>query len=110
LRRDFFESIPEGDLYLLRFILRILKNCRRAMRPEGRLVLVESFLGRLGEEISDVADNQGAIIDLHMFLLLGGKERSASEYESLLQQADLSTTTTTPLPSGYVLIEAMAKG
>ena len=39
---DFFESVPAGDLYLLRFILhdwsdedciRILKNCRRAMLP-----------------------------------------------------------------------------
>jgi precorrin-6B methylase 2 len=62
---DFFESVPEGDLYLLRFILhdwndedcvRILKSCRRAMLPSSRLVLVESFLGRVGQEVShDIA-------------------------------------------------------
>ena len=117
---DFFESVPEGDLYLLRFILhdwndedciRILKNCRRAILPGGRLVIVESFLGRVGQEIShDTADIQGAIIDLHLFLLVGGRERSVSQYEALLQQADLSMTATVQLPSGYVLLEATANG
>jgi hypothetical protein len=115
---DFFESIPAGDLLLLRFILhdwnnedclRILRNCRRAMLPGGKLVLVESFLGQVGQEMDPhIADTQGAIVDLHMFVVVGGRERSVSEYEELLQQADLSTTAVTPLPSGYVLIEAMA--
>jgi O-methyltransferase domain len=73
---DFFDSIPEGDLYLLRFILHdwndadcihILNNCRRAMRPSSRVGLVESFLGRVGQEVSpDIADTQGVIIDLPM--------------------------------------------
>ena len=117
---DFFDSVPEGDLYLLRFILhdwhdadciRILTNCRRAMRPSSRVVLVEAFLGRVGQEVSpDMADIQGAIIDLHMMVLVGGRERSVSQYAALLQQADLSLTATTPLPSGYVLMEATATG
>jgi hypothetical protein len=115
LTGDFFESVPAGDLHLLRFILhdwndeaciRILKNCRRAMLPGGRLILVEAFLGRKAGH--DIADIQGEIIDLHLFMLVGGKERSVSQYEDLLQQADLSVTTITPLPSGYVLMEATA--
>jgi hypothetical protein len=63
---DFFESVPAGDLYLLRFIhhdwndedcIRILKNCRRAMLPNSKLVLVASFLGRAGQDVSqDIAD------------------------------------------------------
>ena len=70
-------------------------------------MIVECFLGRVGQEIShDIADIQGAIIDLHLFVLVGGRERSVSQYESLLQQANLSMTATTPLPSGYVLMEA----
>src|SRR5215510_9496117 len=117
---DFFDSVPEGDLYLLRFILhdwndadgiRILTNCRRAMRPRSRVVLVEAFLGRVGQDVSpDIADMQGALIDLHMFVAAGGRERSVSQYAALLQQADLSLTATTPLPSGYVLMEATATG
>src|ERR1700730_7017520 len=58
----------------------------------------------------DIADTQGAIIDLHMFVAVGGKERSVSQYEHLLRQADLSMTVTTPLPSGYVLREATGQG
>jgi O-methyltransferase domain len=58
---DFFDAVPAGDLYLLRFILhdwndadgiRILNNCRHAMRPGSRVVLVESFLGRVGQDVS----------------------------------------------------------
>jgi hypothetical protein len=115
---DFFESVPNGDLHLLRFILhdwgdedcvRILGNCRRAMASDGRLVIVESLLGRVDQEREDdIADTQGAIVDLHMLVVAGGRERSASEYESLLRQAGLAMTATTPLPSGYVLMEAVA--
>src|SRR5882724_2196636 len=117
---DFFDAVPAGDLYLLRFILhdwsdadclRILTNCRRAMRPRGRLVLVEAFLGRVGQDVGpDMADMQGALIDLHMFVAAGGRERSVSQYADLLQHAELSMTASTPLPSGYVLMEATATG
>ena len=115
---DFFESVPAGDLYLLRFILhdwddeaciRILRNCRRAMLPGGRLILVEAFLGRMNQKAGhDIADIQGEIIDLHLLMLVGGKERSVSQYEDLLRQADLAITAITPLPSGYVIVEATA--
>jgi predicted O-methyltransferase YrrM len=46
---DFFKSVPEGNLYLLRFILhdwddadaiRIFEGCRRAMKPNARLVVM----------------------------------------------------------------------
>jgi O-methyltransferase domain len=117
---DFFDAIPEGDLYLLRFILhdwndadciRILHNCRRAMRPGSRVVLVEAFLGRVGQDVSpDIADMQGALIDLHMLVVAGERERSVSQYADLLQHAELSLTATTPLPSGYVLMEATTTG
>jgi len=77
------------------------------MLPGGRLALVEAFLARAGQEVGhEVADIQGAIIDLHMLVLVGGRERSVLQYEHLLQQADLSMTASTPLPSGYVLVEA----
>src|SRR5262249_56386168 len=48
---DFFEAVPEGgDLYVLKFnlvdwkdaeALRILKNCRRAITPDGKLLVIE---------------------------------------------------------------------
>ena len=79
------------------------------MSPNGRLALVESFRGPVGQKtLDDVADTQGAIIDLHMFVVVGGRERSVSQYEILLRRADFSVTAVTPPPSGYVLIEATA--
>jgi hypothetical protein len=62
------------------------------------------------QELSDdIADTQGAIIDLHMLIAVGGRERSVPQYEDLLQQAALSIVATTLLPSGYVLMEAVPK-
>src|SRR5260370_6736527 len=57
---DFFKSVADGDLYLLRFILhdwddadgiRIFENCRRAMKPDARLVVIEAFFAEAGEQI-----------------------------------------------------------
>lgn len=113
---SFLEFVPEGDLHLLRFILhdwnddiaiRILNNCRRAMRPNGRLVIVEAFLGEPGERpASSMVDTQAALIDLHMLLMGNGRERSIAEYDALIQAAGLHRTKITPLSSGYVIIEA----
>jgi hypothetical protein len=51
---DFFESVPaSGDAYLLRHVLHdwddreaisILENCRNAMRPGGRVLVVETVI------------------------------------------------------------------
>ena len=69
-------------------------------------MLVEAFFGRVGQDVSpDIADMQGAIIDLHMFVVAGGRERSFSQYADLLQHADLSMTATTPLPPGQTSSE-----
>ena len=55
---DFFDSVPEADLYILKIILHdwddqqsvnILRNCARAMRPNGRIVLVERLVPEHGE-------------------------------------------------------------
>jgi hypothetical protein len=59
----------------------------------GRRLPRSLWVGRVGEETgADIADIQGAVIDLHMFVAAGGRERSVSQYENLLQQADLSMT------------------
>ncbi len=52
---DFFAAVPEGaDAYLLKHIVhnwddepavRILRNCRRAMRPHSRLLIADRVLG-----------------------------------------------------------------
>src|SRR5437763_85123 len=47
---DFFKSVPAGDAYTLKSVIHawdddraamILRNCRRAMAPEGKVLLIE---------------------------------------------------------------------
>ena len=103
--RGFFRPLPEGSAYVLAFVLHnwddkrataILRGCRRAMGPRGRLLVIESLLGRQSPF--------AAVHDLEMLLYMrGGKERSLAEYRRLLESAGLSlrrvirTTTTASL-------------
>jgi precorrin-6B methylase 2 len=58
LAGDFFSYVPEADIYLLKHILhdwsdeevvRILQRCREAIRPGGRVIVIERLLGEIGE-------------------------------------------------------------
>jgi hypothetical protein len=109
---DFFESVPTGDLYVLKHVLHdwddascltILGNCRRAMRPRGRVAVIELVLGEIGQETS-----HAPLTDLAMLVQVPGRERSVSEYERLLRGADLRLKTITRTPSPYTVIEAVA--
>lgn len=85
---DFFEEIPAGsDVYLMSHVLHnwtdkqcemILGNCRRAMKPQSRLLIVEMVIP---------APNQpsvGKLLDLEMLVISGGRERTAPEFRELL--------------------------
>ncbi len=87
---DFFvDTLPPADVYVLSQILHdwdderagaILRNCRRGLADNGRLLLVEQTVPE-GPEPSF-----GKLFDLHMLVLLGGKERTATEWRALLAQ------------------------
>jgi hypothetical protein len=110
--------VPEGDLYLLRFILhdwddadaiRILESCRLAMKPHARLVVIEAFFPEPGEPIpANMIDTQVPLFDLHLMLALNGRERSLAEYNVLFEKVHLRTIKATPLDNGYVVIETAA--
>ena len=111
LAGDFFGSVPEADLYLLKHILhdwndaqcdRILENCRRAMRPGGRVIVIEWLLGNIGKP------GMTPLMDLNMMVMLTGRERTPSEYSELLKQAGFQIQKISPLRSSTVVIEAIA--
>lgn len=91
---DCFQSVPEGgDAYILKGVihdwsdddaLRILKNCRRAMKPNGRLLIMEMVL----EPPSQAPP--GDFMDLLMLALTGGRERTEADFRMLLEKASLS--------------------
>ena len=106
---DFFKSIPAaGDAYILRWIihdwnhdraLTILRNCRQAMKRTARLLLVETVIP-VGDE-----PHPGKLVDFVMLTALGGQERTATEYERLLDTAGFRLTRIVPTPSPMSVVE-----
>lgn len=107
---SFFESVPGGgDAYILSHIihdwnedqcLTILRNCRNAMKPGARLLIVEFVLPE-GDE-----PHFGKLADMVMLAIPGGEERTALEYGSLLAQAGLKMTRVVPTGSDVSIVEA----
>lgn len=85
---SFFEDpLPPADVYVLAQILHdwnddrataILRSCRRSIGAEGLLLLAEGILP-VGPE-----PDFGKLFDLHMLVLVGGKERTLEEWRALL--------------------------
>jgi hypothetical protein len=108
---DLLEEVPSGaDRYLLMRVLHdwpddaavtILRNARTACRDTGRVLIVDMEVGS--------HDRVGAsyVSDIMMLLLLGGRERSAPEFNELLSAAGLELTRRIELRSPYVVIEAV---
>ena len=108
---DFFVEVPAGgDAYVLAQILHdwddersvaILKQCRRAIPGDGKLLVVELVLPQ-GEE-----PFFGKWLDLHMLVLLGARERTAAQYDALFQASGFRLTRVIPTPSGPSVVEAV---
>ena len=108
---DFFESVPPGaDAYLLKYILHdwddeqcllILRNCRRAMSPDGKLLIVEIIVPPPGEP------HLAKVSDLEMLIVLGSRERTREQYESLLGRAGFRVVRIVPTSEPLSLIEAV---
>lgn len=105
---DFLSAVPPGgDLYLLRGVLHdwddaaattILRNCRRAMSAAARLVLVESLLEQ--EPAAAVA-----LLDLHMLVIHGGRERTGEEFRILLEASGFRLKSIRRTDDGATLVE-----
>jgi hypothetical protein len=101
---DFFESVPEGEVYVLSGILHdwdderataILHTVRAAAADDARLLIIDSVL-------PEGNDPDGAKwLDLLMLALLGGKERNEAQWRALLEAGGFE-----PVRFHEVLIEA----
>ncbi|MEM7759101.1 MAG: methyltransferase [Cyanobacteria bacterium P01_A01_bin.40] len=110
---SFFEPVPSGyDAYLLRHIihdwndaqaLKILKNCREAMRADSKILVLEILMETEDEPLV------GRFRDLNMLVSMPeGKERTEQQYSSLYKQAGLQLTQIVTLPSTMSIIEGIA--
>ncbi len=110
---DFFQSVPAGaDAYLMANVLhdwddaqsqQILANCRQAMAPGGRVLIIERL----------IPDDPAAAVpvlvsDLNMLVLTGGLERTNAEYYALLTAAGFRSGAVLPVAAPYGIIEGLA--
>ena len=108
---SFFDTVPSGgDAYVLSHIihdwredqcLTILGNVRKALNPDGRLLIVETVLPE-GD-----TPHQGKIQDIVMLVFPGGQERTQDEYASLLDKAGFRLTRVVPTSSVVSVVEAV---
>jgi hypothetical protein len=108
---SFFERVPSGgDAYVMSHIihdwseeqcLTILGNCRKAMRPDSRLLIVETVIPE------DNSPHQGKLQDLVMLVLPGGQERTEAEYDALLAKGGFNLRRVIPTTSVVSIVEAV---
>jgi hypothetical protein len=108
---DFFKRVPSGgDAYLLSHIihdwnedqcLTILGHCRSVMKPDGRLLIVETVLPP-GD-----TPHQGKVQDMVMLVIPGGQERTEAEYTTLLGKARFRLSRVVPTESVVSVVEAV---
>ena len=107
---SFFEAVPEGgDAYLLKSVIHdwydpearsILTTCRRAMRADAVLLLVENLLGPPNEGLAT------KLGDLNMLVNPGGMERTREQYAELLAGAGFRLERVIPTRDRFSLVEA----
>ena len=100
---SFFETVPKGaDAYLLKSIIHdwddaaaieILHMCRAAIADTGRLLVVEPVI-QPGNE-----PDRAKFSDLNMLVMLGGRERTAEDFERLYAEAGFRLTSIVPTGS-----------
>jgi SAM-dependent methyltransferase len=104
--QSFFEPLPAGaDIYLLKSVLSdwadeearsLLRRCADASRPSGRVVL-----------LNGVTPHERASPELLMMVLVGGKDRTLSQFRDLAREAGLEVRTAARQTSGRFIVECV---
>jgi SAM-dependent methyltransferase len=115
-----FETVPAGgDAYLLsNFLISWgdeeavvpLHNCRKAIAPGGKLLLVEWMMPRADEPTEEFRFWDTVTMDLVMLSAFGshsGYVRTRAEFETLLRAAGFALTTVIPTRASVCVIEAV---
>lgn len=107
---DMFENVPEGRTYILKRVihdwddeksLAILKNCRRSIARDGKLLLIEGVIPP-GNQPSKMK-----LDDIAMLVILGGVERTRNEFSTLLSASGFKLVDVVPTQTSMCIIEAV---
>ncbi|MBK7434409.1 MAG: methyltransferase domain-containing protein [Chitinophagaceae bacterium] len=105
---SFFEAIPAADCLILKTVIhdwndenaqKILSNCRNALTPGGKIILVEQV-------VEEPFTLMSLFYDLHMQVMLGGSERTEGEFRKLFESSGLKLNRIIPTKSPMKIIEA----
>jgi hypothetical protein len=112
---NMLQAVPKGgDAYVLSRVIHdwadepavtILRNCRRAMPPGSRLLVIERLLPERGER--GVAAEAAVLSDLLMMVMNGGRERTEGEYGTLFSAAGLRHRRTIQTRGEVAVLEAV---
>jgi SAM-dependent methyltransferase len=110
---NFLQSVPEGaDAYLLSHVVHdwndesaiaVLANCRRAMNKNGRVLIVDMIVPETN------SPSFSKLLDLNMLVMNGGRERTKTEFQALLNPASLKIARIIPTLAPQSIIEAIHK-
>jgi hypothetical protein len=108
---DFLVSIPAGyDAYFVKSIfhdwddenaLKILSNCRKAMRGDSTLIIVECMI-----KYDNNTPEFGKFLDINVMALMDGRIRTREEFNSLFEKSGLQLKRILPTASIFSIIEA----
>ncbi|PZG32110.1 SAM-dependent methyltransferase [Spongiactinospora gelatinilytica] len=102
---------PRADVYLLKRILHdwndeqcvtILRNCRRAMAPGGRVRVVDAVIPKGNEP------HQAKTVDVMLMASLPGRERTSAEFAELFAAAGLRLSRVVATGTMLSVVEAVA--
>jgi O-methyltransferase domain/Dimerisation domain len=109
---DFFTNVPKGgDIYTMAQVLHdwsdercleILANCRLAMKPSARLLIIERVL----DDTPGRGVPMNFLADMHMMALFpGARERTCEEFSGLLRQSGFMEPRIIPTRSVFSIVE-----
>lgn len=110
---DLLETVPAGaDVYMIKHVLHgrsddkaiaILRNCRKAVPANGRLLIIEFLLPDVVSRADSSLESR-FMSDLNMMVVTGGKERNSLEWSALLGASGFEPVQTIPVPELEVAI------
>jgi SAM-dependent methyltransferase len=105
---SFFESVPSADAYIMKYIIHdwddeksiaILSNCRKAIRPGGKLLVVDLVVSPRNQP------GLAKLMDLEMLVAPGGLERTEEEFRELYAASGFRLDRVIRTPSQQCIIE-----
>ncbi len=110
---NFLDAVTErAEAYVLCGVLHdwsdelvtvILQNCRNAMANNGRLLIVEAIMPEGN------SPSFSSLLDINMMAMTSGRERTKSEFHTLLSHTDFRVNRIVPTLAPQSIIEAYPK-